>query len=324
MKTYNQLSDEERYQIGALRRAKLSIRAIGRELGRSASTISREIHGNAYPTDGRYKPLHACGMARGRRRRARQGTRYSMDDWLVVREMLERKLSPKQISGTLCRQRVLSISHETIYQHIWEDRRHGGSLHTHLRQAQKKRRKRYGHYDSRGRLAGKRPIADRPSGAENRSRTGHWEIDTVLGRGKACVLTLVDRKTGFLQIAKLSARTKEEVNKAMSLLIARHPSRYKTITADNGCEFHGYRDIEQAHDLRFYFAAPHHSWERGTNENTNGLIRQYLPKGTCMDRLTQKQCDWIADELNNRPRERYAFRTPAELFLRSSNVALHS
>lgn len=324
MKTYHQLSDEERYQIGAMKRAKFSLRAIARELGRSPSTISREIHRNAYPTDGRYKPLHACGMARGRRRRARQGTRYSMDEWLMVRDLLERKLSPKQISGTLCRQRALSISHETIYQHIWDDRRYGGSLYTHLRQALKKRRKRYGHYDSRGRLAGKRPIADRPTGAENRSRTGHWEIDTVLGRGRSCILTVVERKTGFLQIAKLAARTKEEVHKAMMRLIRRHPDRYKTITADNGCEFHGYRDIEAVHDLKFYFATPHHSWERGTNENTNGLIRQYIPKGTSMKDLTQKQCDWIANELNNRPRERYGFRTPAELFLKVPNVALHS
>ena len=294
---------------------KTGVRAIARELGRSPSTISREIRRNAYPTDGRYKPLHACQMARGRRRRARQGTRYSMGQWQIVRKLLERKLSPMQVSGVLKRFGVLSISHETIYQHVWEDRRYGGELHTHLRQALKKRRKRYGHYDSRGRLAGKRPITDRPAGAVNRSRVGHWEIDTVLGSGKACILTIVERKTGFVQIGKLAARTKEEVWKAMKRLLPRHSTRYRTITADNGCEFHGYRDLEKAHNLKFYFAPPHHSWERGTNENTNGLIRQYLPKGTSMETLTQKTCDWIADELNDRPRERYNFRTPNELFL---------
>ena len=254
-------------------------------------------------------------MARGRRRRARQGTRYSMEQWQIVRKLIERKLSPKQVSGVLKRFRVLSISHETIYQHVWDDRRYGGDLHTHLRQATKKRRKRYGHHDSRGRLAGKRAITERPPGALNRSRIGHWEIDTVLGSGKACILTIVERKTGFVQIGKLAARTKEEVCKAMKRLLPRHSTRYRTITADNGCEFHGYRDLEKAHDLKFYFAPPHHSWERGTNENTNGLIRQYLPKGTSMETLTQKTCDWIADELNDRPRERYNFRTPNELFL---------
>lgn len=315
MKNYQQLSDDERYQIGALRRVRYSVRAIARELGRSASTISREIRRNAYPTDGRYKPLHACQMARGRRRRARQGTRYTMREWQIVRRLLQRKLSPKQVSGVLKRHRVISISHETIYQHVWDDRRYGGDLYTHLRQATKKRRKRYGHYDSRGRLAGKRPITARPPGAQNRSRIGHWEIDTVLGTGRACILTIVDRKTGFVQIGKLAARTKEEVMKAMRHLVARHPNRYKSITADNGCEFHGYRDIEEILNVRFYFAAPHHSWERGTNENTNGLIRQYLPKATSMNKLTQERCDWIANELNERPRERYEFRTPNELFL---------
>ncbi len=186
------------------------------------------------------------------------------------------------------------------------------------------RRKRCGRHASRGRLAGKRPIADRPPGAANRSRTGHREIDTVMGRGKSCILTVVERKTGFLQIAKLAARTKEEVHKAMRRLIRRHPGRHKTITADNGGEFHDYRDIEASHDLRFYFATPHHSWERGTNENTNGLIRQYLTKGTEMSALTQKERDWIADGLNNRPRGRHGFRTPAELLPKVPNVALHS
>jgi IS30 family transposase len=237
-----------------------------------------------------------------------------MSQWQIVRSLLQKKLSPKQVSGTLKRRNVLSISHETIYQHVWDDRRHGGDLHTHLRQAVKKRRKRYGRKDSRGRLAGKRPLTARPPGAKNRSRTGHWEIDTVLGSTKACIVTIVERKTGFVQIGKLESRTKEEVFRAMNELMERHPGRYRKITADNGCEFHGYRDIEMGRDLKFYFAPPHHSWERGTNENTNGLIRQYLPKGTSMADLTQEQCDWIANELNERPRERYNFRTPNELF----------
>lgn len=314
MKKYQQLNDDERYQIGAMRRMKISVRGIARQLGRSPSTISREIRRNAYPTDGRYKPKHACQMARGRRRRARRGTRYTMREWQIIRELLRKKLSPMQVSGILKRLGFISISHETIYQHVWDDRRTGGDLHTHLRQASKKRRKRYGRYDSRGRLAGKRPITDRPPGALNRSRIGHWEIDTVLGNTKECILTVVERKTGFVQIGKLKARTKEEVFKVMETLIARHPDRYRTITADNGCEFHGYRDIEKGRGLRFFFAPPHHSWERGTNENTNGLIRQYLPKGTSMKSLTQEDCDWIANELNERPRERYNFRAPSELF----------
>ncbi|WP_246418011.1 IS30 family transposase [Haloferula luteola] len=226
--------------------------------------------------------------------------------------------------GGLKRFRIVSISHETIYQHVWDDRRYGGDLHTNLRQASKKRRKRYANMTvAEGLQVSGRSRLGR-IGAENRSRLGHWEMDTVLGSSKASILTLVERKTGNLQIAKLTARTKEEVFKAMMLLTHRHRRRYLTITADNGCEFHGDREIEEKLSMRFYFAPPHHSWERGTNENTAGLIRQYLPKATSMEKLTQEQCDWIATELNERPRERYNFLTPNELFLSTASVALHS
>lgn len=321
---YNQLTDDERYQIAAMRLHRNSLRAIARHLGRSPSTISREITRNAYPTDGRYRASKACSYAKTRRSRARRGTTFRRDEWLLVRSLLRRKLSPEQISGALRRFGLLSISHETIYRYVWDDLSRGGTLHKHLRQARKQRRKRYGSNDSRGRLAGKRPITARPPGAENRSRTGHWEIDTVIGIDRHCILTIVERKTGFVQIAKLKARTKEEVWNGLNRLIRRYPTRYKTITADNGCEFHGYRDIEAAHSLRFFFAKPYHSWERGTNENTNGLIRQYLPKRTSMKHLTQSRCDWIADQLNNRPRKRLEYCTPEEIFLQQPNVALHS
>ena len=311
---YSHLSDDERYQIAAMRLQHFSLRAIARNLGRSPSTISREIRRNAYPTDGGYRALHACSMARGRRRRARWGTQFGPDAWKRVEELVRQDFSPEQVSGHLRRTKELSISHETIYRHVWEDKRTGGALYTHLRGSPKKRRKRYGHYDSRGRLAGKRPISSRPSAAENRSRIGHWEIDTVLGRGKPCILTIVERKSGLVHIAKLRARTKEEVMRAMKMLAQRHRNVFRTITADNGCEFHGYREIEEEISTCFYFAAPHHSWERGTNENTNGLIRQYLPKRESMEALTQRQCDRIADKLNQRPRKRHGYYSPQQVF----------
>ena len=174
------------------------------------------------------------------------------------------------------------------------------TLHTHLRCAQKQLRKRYGAYDSRGRLAGKRPITARPAGATNRSSIGHWEIDTVMGnsQGGACILTLVERVTGFLLIGKLERRATAELNARLIALIQRETRPVRTITADNGTEFHSYKIVEQQLPVRFYFAAPHHSWERGSNENTNGLIRQYLPKGVSMDALTQAACDRIAAKLN--------------------------
>jgi len=236
---------------------------------------------------------------------------------MIVARHLKKEWSPEQVSGWLGRRGKLSISHETIYRHIWADRKRGGSLYVHLRCSPKQRRKRYGRYDSRGRLAGKRSISERPAGALNRSRVGHLEGDTVIGnlRDKHCVLTLVDRKTGYVMIGKLDARTVEATNQRAIALIETAPRRTRTITADNGTEFHGYKEIEAATGADFYFAAPYHSWERGTSENTNGLIRQYLPKRTSMATITQRDCDDIAHKLNTRPRKRLAYRTPEECYV---------
>ena len=157
-------------------------------------------------------------------------------------------------------------------------------------------------------------IQERPRQIDHRRQLGHWEIDTVLGkRSKHCIVSLVERKSGYLQIGKLKARTKEQTSAMTIDLIRRHPHLFRTITADNGTEFHRYADIEQATNVRFYFATPHHAWERGTNENTNGLIRQYLPKGMNMVNLTQRHCDEIAKCLNTRPRKRHAYKTPNQI-----------
>jgi IS30 family transposase len=230
--------------------------------------------------------------------------------------LLERQWSREQVAGYLGRRRLLRISHETIYRYIWTDKREGGTLYTHLRGARKQRRKRYGAYDSRGRLAGKRPITTRPAAVARRARVGHWEIDTMLGAGQAgaCILTLVERKTGYVVIGQLQARTTAQVNRRATQLIRRQPRAVRTITADNGTEFHGYAAIEHTTRARFYFATPHHAWERGTNENTNGLIRQYLPKKQSMAHLTQHDCNRIATKLNTRPRKRLHYRTPEECY----------
>lgn len=310
--SYQQLSEDERYRLAELRHRRVAIREIGRIMGRSASTISREVKRNAYPTDGWYRARHAQSMAVARRKRSRRVTQFSLAEWKRVEELLRKDWSPEQVSGRLKRETEISMSHETIYRHVWWDKRWGGDLWTHLRGSRKKRRKRYGAYDSRGRLGGKRMIDKRPSAATKRSRTGHWEGDTMMGRSSECVLTLVDRKSGLTRIGLLKDRTKEETNLRLVSLLVRGES-YKTITSDNGCEFHGYREVEKRTGVKFYFAHPHHSWERGTNENTNGLIRQYLPKGTSMERLTQARCNAIAEKLNNRPRKRHNYQTPNEV-----------
>jgi IS30 family transposase len=199
--------------------------------------------------------------------------------------------------------------------HVWRDKAQGGLLYTHLRGARKRRRKRYGSYDSRGKLAGKRLISERPAEVQTRRQLGHWEIDTVMGAGsKDCIVSLVERKTGLLLIGKLKDRTTESLNRRVIGIIERHKGAFETITSDNGTEFHNYQRIEERTKALFYFARPYHSWERGSNENANGLIRQYLPKGASMAALSQQRCNAIARKLNTRPRKRLGFRTPLECF----------
>ena len=315
MTRYRQLTSGERHELSALRKQGYRPAEIARALGRNRSTIGRELRRNSRK-DGGYRPSTADDLARWRRSRSRRNQRVSDDDWRIVEAQIREDWSPEQVAGRLRADSLVSISHETIYLRIWANKKRGGTLHTHLRGAPKKRRKRYGRYDSRGRLAGKRPISERPPDAHNRARVGHWEIDTVLGSvaDKHCIVTLVERTVGFTLIAKLSARNVAELNRATIRLIEQSPLPVLTITADNGTEFHGYKAIESATGVQFFFATPHHSWERGTNENTNGLIRQYLPKRMSMARVSHTDCARIAEKLNHRPRKRYNFRTPWEAY----------
>ena len=314
---YCQVTAAERYTIAVLRQQGVPPATIGALLGRHRSTIGRELRRNRTAHDGCYRPLVADSYARARRSRSRRNRRFGAADWSQVRALLREDWSPEQIAGWLRRHGRLRISHETIYRWIWADKAAGGTLYRHLRGARKQKRKRYGAYDSRGRLAGKRPITSRPPGAHHRSRLGHWEGDTMLGAGQAgpCVLTLVERKSGYVLIGKLARRTAPFVNHRLQHLIHRQPRPVRTITVDNGTEFHSYATLEQRLATRFYFATPHHSWERGTNENTNGLLCQYFPKGESMAHLTQYDCDRIATKLNRRPRKRLDYRTPEECYV---------
>ena len=315
--TYRQITFEERYTLGVLRQQGLTPAAIARVLGRHRSSIGREVRRNRARSDGTYRSQLADWYARGRRSRSRRNRQFSGADWERIQVLLREDWSPEQIAGRLRRTGTLRISHETIYRHVWADRRAGGTLYTHLRGARKQRRKRYGRYDSRGRLAGKRPITARPAAAEARTQVGHWEVDTLLGAGQAspCVLTMVERKTGYVVLGKLRIRRATEVNARATRLIRAQPRPVRTITADNGTEFHEYALLERATAARFYFATPHHAWERGTNENTNGLLRQYLPKRTSMAHLTQPACNAIARKLNRRPRKRLSYQTPEECYV---------
>jgi transposase, IS30 family len=312
---YRQVTPEERYAIAALVRQGCSRRAIARDLGRAPSTVSRELARNR-DADGLYRAGRAARLAAERRRRAARNERLTAADWALVEQHLRLDWSPEQIAGRLRRGGLLRISHETIYLHVWHDKHAGGELWRHLRQAQKQKRKRYGARDGRGRVAGKRHISERPAAAEERREIGHWELDTMIGqkRGGQAVLTLVERASGYLEVGKLRRRTAAETNACLIALGARHAGHIATVTADNGAEFHSYREVEAALGAAFYFATPHHAWERGTSENTNGLLRQYLPKGVSMTQLTQADCDALAAKLNARPRKRLDYATPEERY----------
>jgi len=257
--TYRQITFAERYTLGLLRQGGLAPAAIARVLGRHRSTIGREVQRNGTPRDDCYRPQLADWYARGRRSRSRRNRRFTAEAWARIQVLLREDWSPEQVAGWLRRHQELTISHETIYRYLWADKHAGGTLYRHLRGARKRRRKRYGRYDSRGRLAGKRPITARPAAADARAEVGHWEADTMLGASQAgpCVLSLVERKTGYLVLGQLRQRTSAAVNQRAQGLIATQPHPVRSITVDNGTEFHEYAQLERATATQFYFATPH-------------------------------------------------------------------
>jgi transposase, IS30 family len=312
---YHQITPAERYTLATLRKQvpALSNAAIARLMGRHRSTIAREIKRNSSRYDGAYRHSRAQEQANGRRSRSRRNSRFDRADWKLVIRLLREGFSPDQISGRLRIEGTLEISYESIYRFIRRDKKRGGSLFRSLRQPSKWR-KRHPGTEKRGRLADKRHISERPAAVELREEIGHWEMDTVVSPAdRHCIVTLVERASGCVLLGKLSSRSVAATNRRVIQLVRSHQGLFKTITVDNGTEFHGYREIEQATGITFYFATPYHSWERGTNENTNGLIRQYIPKRTSMKHLSQARCAAIAAVLNHRPRKRYGYLSPIEV-----------
>jgi IS30 family transposase len=312
---YRHLTEHERHDITTLETLGFSDAEIARQLGRSRSTICRERSRNTC-RDGRYRRDMAHMRARGRRKVSARNTQFRGKFWEVVIFLIQHRWSPEQIQGFLALTGMLSISHKTIYRYLKRDRRRGGVLFRNLRGCGKRHRKRYGSNDRRGRLSARRMIEERPEDVNQRLTLGHWEGDTVVGPNGTthCILTLVERKTRFVIIKKLKSRTASEVNRAILEVFGDMPEWFKSLTVDNGTEFHSLKAIEEALGTTIYYCNPHHSWERGTNENTNGLIRQYIPKGLSMHPITQADCNTICTALNSRPRKRLLFRSPAQIF----------
>jgi IS30 family transposase len=247
--------------------------------------------------------------------------RIAPQTWQRVTDLLgQQQWSPAQISGRLALEHQATVSHERIYQYIYADKRAGGLLHRNLR-SHKQRRKRYGSYDRRGHLPERRSIDERPAVVDRKGRVGDWEADTIIGQHhQQAIVSLVKRKSKFVRLAKVARNTAELVAHALTTQLA--SLTVKTITSDNGREFARHQDIAAHLSADFYFAHPYSAWERGVNENTNGLVRQYFPKKSEFSKITDKQLNQVVERLNNRPRKTLGYKTPNEVFFKLPLVAL--
>ena len=312
MRTYTQLTREQRYQLSALLKMGHSQTEIAEVIGMHKSTISRELGRNRGQRG--YRPKQAHNMAKERRKKP--APRIQVETWELIESKLRDDWSPEQISGRLKRDKDIQVSHESIYLYILADKRAGGDLHKHLR-CQNKRRKRYGSYDRRGKLPNRVSIDERPGIVDRRQRIGDWEVDTIIGKGHyQAIVTLTERKSRFALLRKVDRRKAELVGEAVIDLLQPVADRAHTITADNGKEFSEHERIAKELDIDFFFAHPYAAWERGANENMNGLVRQYIPKKRDFASVTDDELLQIINKLNHRPRKCLDFKTPFEVFFK--------
>jgi len=312
MRTYQQLTYEQRCQISALMKSGCSQRKIAETIGTTQPTVSRELARN---TGGRgYRHKQAQERTVQRRAEASQPTKMTPDMITVVESKLRVEWSPEQISGWLLNDQELLISHESIYLHIWRDKQAGGDLYTHLRQQGKKYNKRRNGKSTRGQIKNRVSIDDRPQVVDDKSRIGDWEIDTMIGKGHSgALVTIVERVTKLTVSTRVNSKSAADVTEATIALLKPLEDVVHTITADNGKEFAYHEQISKALSADVYFAHPYSSWERGLNENTNGLLRQYFPKSTDFKKVEQIEVRRALRRLNSRPRKDLNFKTPAQL-----------
>lgn len=317
MRNYRQLTQEQRYQIYALMKVGFNQTEIASEINVHKATVSREVRRGR---GGRgYRPKQAQELALARLQ-LRAQPRIQPQTWQRVEQLLGQQWSPEQITGRLKLEQQQSVSHERIYQYIYADKRLGGTLSLNLR-CRKARRKRYGSYDRRGQLPNRRSIDERPAMVEQKRRIGDWEADTIIGRHhQEAIVSIVERKSKLTRLAKVKHNTAELVGQVMRAQLQSLPVH--TLTSDNGREFAQHREIAQQLKADFYFAHPYASWERGLNENTNGLVRQYFPKKSEFSKISDPQIKEVEERLNNRPRKTLGYKTPNEVFFNQGLVAL--
>ncbi len=309
---YKHLSEIERYHIKRLLKMGKTQKEIAEFLGRSPSTISREIRRNSGKKGYRNKQAHQFSQNRHKNKPKFTKLDAQVVEW--IKQLLKQKLSPEQISGYLEKHCNIKLHHETIYRFIFADKQAGGLLYKSLRIANKKYRRRFGKTDRRGKISERVSIHDRPTCIENKIRIGDLEGDTIIGKNrKGALLTLVDRKTLYTFIAKLEGKNATQLSEKV-ISVLKNVGKIHSITFDNGLEFAKHKMIAEALNIDIYFADPYSSWQRGINENTNGLIRQYFPKDTDFTKVIEEQIQRVQEELNNRPRKTRGYKTPNELF----------
>jgi IS30 family transposase len=330
--SYSHLTEKERYVISHLKSAKLSLREIGRRLGRHHTSISREIKRNGPSYSGGVYWYHFTQpVAEKRRHQARSHCRQQ---YLPLVEYVEEKLRldwpPEAIAARLRLDYPddghMRISHETIYRWVYLDASLDGDLHTHLRRRHKKRRRQPRYGSGRRFIPGRVSIDQRPAIVGRRERFGDWEGDTMEGaKGTGALATHVERKSRYLLAAKLSDKKAATMNAQSIKTFWRLPRAMRqTLTVDNGKEFSQFKELESKTGLKVYFADPYAAWQRGTNENTNGLLRHYFPKGIDFQKVSEEDLDLIIKKVNHRPRKCLDYQTPHEVFYQASRGALRT
>jgi IS30 family transposase len=318
-KGYHHMTHDIRSQIYALKSTGIALRKIGSIVGYDASAISREIKRNTGGRGYRYK--QADTMAKERRSKASRTPKKLTPELVsIIESRIEQDWSPDQIAGRLKEEGIVNISHEAIYQYIWKDKRTGGTLHRHLRHHSKKYNKRSSGKAGRGCIPNRVDIDERPKVVEEKSRIGDWEGDTIIGaKHQGAIVSYVDRCSKFTVLKKIDRKTADLVTMATIEKLGQGSLPVLTITYDNGKEFSDHSEISKALSVNCYFAKPYHSWERGLNEHTNGLVRQYLPKSTDFTQVSDQTVQGIAERLNHRPRKSLHYKTPMEVMLMKLN-----
>ena len=309
------LTREQRYGISLMLQEGKSRKDIAKSIGVSVSTISRELRKNCDMRNGTYNYDLAQRKYETRLKLRGRKPVFTKEMKETVISLLEEGYSPEQIKGRSNVEGFAMVSHETMYRWIWEDKRKKGTLYQYLRRKGKKYNKRGNSLAGRGYIPNRVDIEERPAIVDLKERFGNLEIDTVIGSNhKGALVTINDRLTSKVWIRKLSG--KDAVLLALKTIEALQPIKdlIHTITADNGKEFAKHQEIADKLEISFCFCKPYHSWERGANENMNGLIRQYIPKGTDFSGITDEFVSWVENKLNNRPRKRLGYLTPNEKF----------